>query len=555
MAIPSHAVPVRAGGELRERVAAGNQLFLCGVVGVLFVTGVLTGSLTDAGLFGIGVLLVVAGGVAALAVPWSRLPPYAVAFVPIIDIVGIALLREADTTAGMGLLWVLPAIWLASIGRVGFVIAAVGIPLLYWAILLLGSTPRGTYSFVLLPVILAAVSATTYASARRYSAQRLLLDRQTERISAAHRGALHQEQLVSEVLDTVDFGVIRLSPAGDVVLENDALVRFLDIPGLVPGGAPDAVVLDELREPLPAAQHPVERLRRGESFVDVVVWFERRGAADIALSFTGRRLVDHRGEDVGAVLVTRDVTTEREAQRARDELVASVSHELRTPLTSVLGFLELALDGDDLPDKARGQIETAYRNSERLLDIVGDILAASSRSNASIETRLHRQRSDVTEIARASLIGLAPLADDRIVAIELAREEPVEAFVDPARIRQVLDNLIINAIKFNRDGGTVTVTTSTDGVHTVIRVADTGIGMSAESASRAFERFFRASPTTPGNGLGLPITLDIVEAHGGTVSIESEPGEGSVFTVVLPSTEAVADREAAARRDGEGDIR
>jgi len=552
MANPPRIADSRVSGELRDRAAANNQVVLCAVVGVLFVVGIATSSLADAGLFGLAVMLVVLGGVAALAVPWSRLPAYTVVVIPLVDVLAIALMRISDPSAAFGLLWVFPAMWLSALGRIGFVIAALGIPAVYWAILASGPPTRGTYAVMLLPVIIVAIGAASYSSARRVAAQRGLLDRQAVRASAAHREALRQEQLVSEVLDTVDFGVIRLAENGEAVLENDAVIRFGNIPGFLPGASEAADVRDEKLEPLPAEQHPLVRLRRRESFDDLVLWFGLPDGGRRAFAFAGRHLRDHNGISAGAVLIARDVTAERDAQRVRDDLVASISHELRTPLTSILGYLELALDGGGLSADARRQIDTAHRNSERLLTIVTDILAASSRSGSSIDTRLHPRALDIADVVRAAAAGLQPIAEDRFVSIRLAHSGSAEAYADPARIRQVIDNLLANAIKFNRDGGTVTASTSTDGIHTVIRVADTGIGMTPESTARVFERFFRATPDVPGNGLGLSITRDLVAAHGGTITVESTAGEGTVFTVVLPATRDVFERETSAVDDDSG---
>ncbi|OJU45833.1 MAG: two-component sensor histidine kinase [Microbacterium sp. 69-7] len=542
---PSGPADGRIRGQLRDRAAASNQLVLCAVVGVLFFIGIATASLTDGGLFGIAVLLVVLGGVAGLAVPWSRLPPHAVIVLPVVDIVAIALMRLAEPNAAFGLLWVFPAMWLSVIGRAGFAISVVGIPVVYWCILWTGASPTGTYAVVLLPVVIVAVSVACYLSSRRFRAQRTLLDRQAVRVSAAHREALRQEQLVSEVLDTVDFGVIRLSAAGEVVLENDALLRFGRIPGFLPGGAGDSAVTDEKLVPLDPQQHPLVRLQRQESFDDVVLWFALADGRRRAFAFAGRHLTDHNGAPAGAVLIARDVTAERDAQRVRDDLVTSVSHELRTPLTSILGYLELVLDGGGLSDAARRHVETAHRNSERLLGIVTDILSASSRSGSSIDTRLHPRVVDMTEIVRAAAAGLEPVAEGRFVDLRVEESGAAEAYADPTRIRQVIDNLLANAVKFNRDGGRVTASTSTDGVHTTVRVADTGIGMAPDAAARVFERFFRAVPSVPGNGLGLTITRDLVAAHGGSIAVESTAGEGSVFTVVLPATREVFDRETS----------
>ncbi|GAA3023953.1 sensor histidine kinase [Microbacterium dextranolyticum] len=549
MAIPPRATS-GGGGDVRERIVASNQLFLCAVVGILFLVGVATGGLPDAATYGWGMLLIVAGGVAALSVPWSRVALGWSAVIPTIDVVAIALLRASDPSAGFPLLWAFPAIWLSSIGRIGLVVSCVGLPGLYWSMLAAGSTPRGTYSVLLLPLLLVAISAASYTVARRHESQRRLLDRQTERFAAAHREALRQEQLVTEVLDVVDFGVIRLSDSGEIILENDALTRFGDIPGFC-GRTDDGELLDARLVPVPADRHPLARVRAGESFADVVAWFHRPDGRRTAMSFTGRQLSDHHGAPAGAVLIARDVTVEHDAQQARDDLVASISHELRTPLTSILGYLDLALEGGGLSDEARRQIDTSYRNSERLLGIVTDILAASSRSSASVDTRLRPRAVDVVEVARSAVSGLTPVAQERFVSIGVVRSGFAVAYADPARLRQVLDNLIANAIKFNRDGGTVTVRTSTDGVHTVVEVADTGVGMTPGAAARVFDRFFRAAPEIAGNGLGLSITRDLVNAHGGTIAVASVAGEGTTFTVTLPATEAVQRRELEERAQAE----
>ena len=230
------------------------------------------------------------------------------------------------------------------------------------------------------------------------------------------------------------------------------------------------------------------------------------------------------------------MTAEREALRARDDLVASVSHELRTPLTSVLGYLELALD-EDLPDRARRHVDTALSSGERLLAIVADILSASRSSRHSVESSVHPREIDVAEVVRASALALKPLAEERVIKVTVAADERVTAFADASRIRQVVDNLLGNAIKFNRDGGAVELAVRADGGTSVIEVRDTGVGIAEADRARVFERFFRASEDVAGNGLGLAISAEIVKAHGGRLSVDSTPGYGSTFTVELPSRE------------------
>lgn len=521
--------------DLRDRVAANNQLLLSAIVGTLFIVGFATQSLRDPELFGLGVLIIVAGAAASLAVPWTRISPVWVAVIPLVDIGAITILRASDPSAGLGLLWAFPMLWLSSLGRWAFLLASVLVTTIYWVVVIISGATERTYAYVLLPMLMVAIGWASYSATRRSSAQRTLLDRQTERLSAALAQANRQEQLVTEVLDTVDFGVIRIDASGTVTFVNDALGGFRQrIPGF--GRLDEDIVSygEDGTTPVLPDERPLARALRGEEFSDVIVWFPLSESKRIALSFTARALLDHLGRSAGSVLVARDVTAERSAMRARDTLVASVSHELRTPLTSILGYLDLALDSDDLTPNVRRQVDTAHRNSERLLAIVADILSASTDSRLSAGVAISPQQIDLADLVRASVSDLSVIADERAIAIDASAVEHVGAYVDAARMRQVVDNIVGNAIKFNRDGGLVTLSTGSAGDAAVIRVADTGIGVRGEERERVFERFFRAESSVPGNGLGLAISREIVGAHGGHVDLESEPGVGSVFTVSVP---------------------
>ncbi|WP_454168743.1 sensor histidine kinase [Microbacterium paulum] len=522
--------------DLRDRAAAANQLLLCGIVAVMFVVGLVSGVFQRPELFALGALIIGLGGIAALAVPWTRIPAGWVAVVPIVDIFAIALLRVADPPGGLGLLWIFPAMWLASLGRAGLITSCIVIPGLYWAVVALGPTPVFSFAALLLPLVIIAVSSAGYGSARRFAAQRELLDAQAARLAFARSAAVQQEQLVTEVLDTVDFGVVRFAVGGDVVYENDAVGRLGGaMPRLHAAADTHVLLREDGQTPLDAHEHPLARARRGESFEDETVWSEDAEGRRVALTFTARRLLDHRGADAGGVLVARDVTAEQEALRARDDLVASVSHELRTPLTSVLGYLELALDEDDLSERVRRYLETALGSGERLLAIIADILITSRRSRTSVEATVHPREVDALEVVRESVLALRPLAADRVIKVSVTGPDRAAVYADPGRLRQVIDNLLGNAIKFNRDGGAVDLAVTTDGEATTIEVRDTGVGIAVEDQQRVFERFFRASEDVAGNGLGLAITADIVRAHDGELTVTSEPGVGSTFTLVLPA--------------------
>jgi signal transduction histidine kinase len=378
---------------------------------------------------------------------------------------------------------------------------------------------------------------TSFLTARRTAAQRTLLATQAQLLSRVLERTRRQEQEVTEVLDAVDFGVIRVAADGATAVTNDAYGRLhtLDVDDAVEGAAP--VFHADGETPVPAGEMPLERALRGDAFDGEVVWFGEPGPGRRALSVSARRLTDDTGADAGAVVVSRDVTGELTALRARDELVASVSHELRTPLTSILGYLELALDTEGLPDAARANLRIAERNAERLLGIVGDILAASSSSGTPALTMSPREL-DIADIARASAESLSPRANRKAVILDASGVEEATAYADPLRLRQVVDNLIANAIAYNRDGGTVTIGTTTDGTSTWLLVRDTGVGIPEDEQERVFERFYRAESVRGqrrGSGLGLAISRDFVRAQGGDITLRSTVGVGSTFVVRLPA--------------------
>lgn len=522
----------------RERTATLNQLLLASVafvLGVLVTTGRFTG---DEVLFFTGVVIIVLLTGATFVIPWNHLAFGWVALVPAIDIVAITLMQVAAPRTAMGLLWIFPTTWLAGgfglLGLFAVIVAIAGIT----SVLTVLSAEQVTYTTLLLPLVLVAVAATSHLNARRSDAQRTLLAKQAQLLRRVLERTRRQEQVVTEVLDAVDFGITRIDAGGRVAVTNEAHARLQQTTGGESGDEVSAF-RDDGVTPLPADELPLERALRGEAFDGQVVWFGADPGARQALSVSARRLLDPDGGDGGAVVISRDITTELNALKARDELVASVSHELRTPLTSILGYLDLAIEDPGIPDHVRANLDIAERNAERLLRIVADILAASSSSSSSIEASMTPQDVDVTEVVRAAGDALLPRASTRAISIDTSGLEAASAWADPMRLRQVVDNLISNAISYNRDGGTIFLGTTTDGTSTWILVRDTGVGISEADRARLFQRFYKAgADRRTGTGLGLAITRDIVRAHGGEIGLHSSPGVGSTFIVKLPATAA-----------------
>jgi PAS domain S-box-containing protein len=228
----------------------------------------------------------------------------------------------------------------------------------------------------------------------------------------------------------------------------------------------------------------------------------------------------------------------RELDRMKDDFVASVSHELRTPLTSIRGYLDLVLDGDagPLTSEQEQYLGVIARNATRLLALVGDLLVVAQHDSGAVA--LDRQRGDLGAVASEAVSSAAPIAEERGLALAIAAQDVPEFEFDPARIGQVLDNLISNALKFTAAGGSVEVRVTCEADRAVVEVADSGMGMSGAEQERLFERFYRtessSTQATPGTGLGLWISKTIVEAHGGEIGVDSATGRGTTFRVELP---------------------
>ncbi len=234
----------------------------------------------------------------------------------------------------------------------------------------------------------------------------------------------------------------------------------------------------------------------------------------------------------GAVVIALD-TTEREQREAlRREFSANVSHELKTPLTSISGFAELLKNGMVPPERMGEFAGDIYKESQRLIALVDDILELSRLEDdtAAPETSL----VDLYALSEETLASLRPAAERRNVTLELRGGEAVVQGVRAA-LQELVYNLCDNAVKYNRPGGSVTVTAERRGGETVLSVEDTGIGIPYEHQNRVFERFYRVdkshSRQLGGTGLGLSIVKHAAAMHKARLELWSEPGTGTKITV------------------------
>ena len=228
-----------------------------------------------------------------------------------------------------------------------------------------------------------------------------------------------------------------------------------------------------------------------------------------------------------------------ELSQLREEFVATVSHELRTPLTSIIGYLDLVSDTEtaNLTTEQEGFLTIVQRNADRLHDLVGDLLLVAESDGGRLALDVHEV--DLNVLAKTCVESAGPAADARQIELTLDRGATKQIRGDPIRLEQMMDNLISNAIKFTPIGGRVAVRTDSNHDHALFEVSDTGPGISGPDQVHLFDRFFRTrdaiDQAVKGTGLGLAITKAIVDAHCGTITVDSVLGRHSTFRVELPA--------------------
>ncbi|GAA1790534.1 hypothetical protein GCM10009795_040270 [Nocardioides hankookensis] len=288
--------------------------------------------------------------------------------------------------------------------------------------------------------------------------------------------------------------------------------------------------------------------------------FVRKDGEERSHSMSLNRITDDRGEVIGYVSTSEDITerveaenrlvealeTERQAverlrevDRVKDAFVSSVSHELRTPITSILGYTEMLEDGayGRLEEEQLDAIRRVGANSSRLLSLIDDLLTLSRIQDGGLG--MIDRIVDLRKVIAAACAVVAPSLERRSLELEVALpDEPVPFLGDRDMLERVVINLVGNAVKFTPEEGHVAVRLLVGPEELVIEVTDTGIGIPKHEQSQLFARFFRSSlaqeGAIPGSGLGLSIAHAIVEQHGGSMSVDSEQGEGTTFRVHLP---------------------
>ncbi|WP_159797110.1 sensor histidine kinase [Puerhibacterium puerhi] len=509
-----------------------------------------------------GVVVLVVALALTLLVPWQRLGRRAELVVPLLDLLATALFVASD--APVSLLAVFPVLWLAQRqGTLGVGLAVASAFVVTWlptALTGAAVTQTQVARVALVPVVLAAVALSVGGIQRRSDARTLLMRRQGEvlRRAAAELGS--ERRLLEAVLGTAGAGILVIDAEGRLVLVN-RLVTEVTHGILRPGLRIDDLPPDRSVAPEGVAVEdgPLHRAVRGEELDSEVGWFDLP-VGRMALRASVVQL-DHADPHTGgrlAVVTFENLTEQLTALELKEDFVAAASHELRTPLTSIVGHLELAGDAPDVPPAVARHVDVAARNADRLLTLVGDLLtAAAARGGDLALTRTAVDLAAVVDEAVAAICPVAGAAGLRVGWTPPAGAAPVLG--DAVALRQVVDNVLDNAVKYSDAGGTVEVLLragsgrSGDG-DVVLLVRDEGVGIAPEDVEQVFTRFYRARAVRHGSrhgtGLGLHICRQVVEAHGGTIDLESVPGRGTTVRVHLPLAGAAAVEPTTTRDAG-----
>jgi signal transduction histidine kinase len=241
------------------------------------------------------------------------------------------------------------------------------------------------------------------------------------------------------------------------------------------------------------------------------------------------------GSIIGTVRLLRDVTAERAAERAKDDLMAAVSHELRTPLASILGFAEL-LETRELDGAVqRRYATTIHQEARRLTALVDDLIDLRLVEQGRLALAL--EPGDVAGLLREQVELFARRAERHEIEVD-APATPLVTNVDRLRLGQIVGNLLSNAIKYSPEGGRIRASAERRDGHIRVTIADEGLGIPVSQQQRLFQRFFRADRPSirhiGGSGIGLALTRELTHALGGDISFSSVEGQGSTFHVDLP---------------------
>ncbi|MBI4334893.1 MAG: PAS domain S-box protein [Chloroflexi bacterium] len=356
--------------------------------------------------------------------------------------------------------------------------------------------------------------------------------RLTESMEKARQSVAESEERYRLIVDTAGEGIWVTSPDTRTVLVNQ---RMADMLGHSVEEMKGKSFFDFVaREQVPALREKQKDRMRGIS-EQYELQIRRKDGSLLWVMVSGSPLFDPENQYIGQLGMLTDISERKRIEEIKDEFIGMVSHELKTPLTVVMGCLYTLLSNKLAPEDRRQMLDDAIFGAESLSDILENLLELS-RSQAQ-RMVLEKHTTAIGHVASEVVERLrSKSAIHRLVTDIPDDLSPVE--IDRVRVGRLLTNLVDNAIKYSPDGGEIKIRARQDNGNLTVAVIDHGIGISKENQAKIFDRFQRLSKSgesgIPGIGLGLHVCRLLVQAHGGRIWVESEPGSGSTFYFTLP---------------------
>ncbi|WP_017815420.1 MULTISPECIES: cell wall metabolism sensor histidine kinase WalK [Paenibacillus] len=354
----------------------------------------------------------------------------------------------------------------------------------------------------------------------------------TSRLRDALAQNEEEKDKLASILKNMSDGVVATDEHGCVILVNRVAGAMLDT-------SEQDITGKTLIELLPLSEQDRSKLQAGTlRHVILKMGQEEEGNTSI-IRVTFSPIHRRKDNIAGAIAVLQDVTDQEKLEGARREFVANVSHELRTPLTTIKSYTE-ALEDGALDERALAErfIGVIRNETQRMIRLVSDLLHLSRLDSS--EAMMRKQRTDVLELLEDTIDRFFVQMKQKDIRSSIDMQPEVgSVWIDRDQMDQVLDNLVSNALKYTPDGGSIKLgARCTEDGMLALSVEDTGIGIPKQDLGRIFERFYRVdkarSRNMGGTGLGLSIAREMVRAHDGTIELDSELGQGTTVTVMLP---------------------
>ncbi len=373
---------------------------------------------------------------------------------------------------------------------------------------------------------------------------KIRLEQKTQKLAAERRRTLAdldaEKSRIRAIVESLPNGMVVTDTSGQIVLMNPA---FKEIAGLPPDAAPGGEIGDYLNDDGFCAM--VKKISAGENGLqEEVVTYELEAEGNKYLMARGRSVFGETGECLGAVVTLGDITAIKMLDQLKSEFVAKVSHELRSPLSTIHEQLSVVLKdmakeeggGDDQEEQYI--LSRAKEKTSGLISLIGDLLDLSRIEAGGAVHNIQKIGLDELLENIVDFLQERARAKQQTLTLELAEDSFPELTADPLALESIFGNLVTNAINYTGEGGHIRVSMDQEDMCLRVKVADDGLGIAPAHQEKIFEKFYRVKDENTrfitGTGLGLPIVKGLVEQMMGTIDLESTPGEGTTFTVLLP---------------------